>query len=151
MNSTCRVNFVRHNQQRTTAAWLQGPDDKLEKNIEYQDYSTSKIMPKHLYNTCLLEKHLFNSWHVKERVVRIVVHEEQVEPKPHIREDTRKDEVIQEKSRPRSTSLWWLKEKLVRNRKEVRKAWIFMQAGEQENTGMVKLQGWKLVLPAEHS
>lgn len=44
------------------------------------------------------------------------------------------------------------KKELVRNRKEVRKAWIFMEAGEeqQKNTGMAKLQDCKLVLPAEH-
>lgn len=30
--------------------------------------------------------------------------------------------------------------------------WIFIEAGEeeQEKTGMVKLQTWKLVLPVEH-
>lgn len=154
MNSTCRDNFVGQNQKRTIAPWLQGPDDKLEKNMEYQDYSTSKIMHKHLYNACLLKKHLFYSWQVKREggSLRTVVNEEQAEPKPHIREDMRKDEAVQEKSRSRSTSVWWLREKLVRSRKEVRKAWIFVETGEveQKSTGMVKLQDWKLVLPAEH-
>lgn len=66
-------------------------------------------MHKHFYNACLLKKktHLFYSWQVKGEGgwLRTGVNEEQAEQKPHIREDTRQDEVVPEKSRPRSTSV----------------------------------------------
>lgn len=76
--------------------------------MEYQHYSTAKIMHKHLYNTCLLNKnHLFYSWQVKAEggSLGAVVNEEQIEPESRIREDMRKCEIVQEKSRSSSTSV----------------------------------------------
>ena len=111
----------------------------------------------HLYDTYSLIKHVFCSLQGKRKgcLLRTALNGEQVEkswPKPCIREDMRKDEVVQEKSKSRSTSLWWPIEKLVRNRKAVRKSRPFMETGEEEpkSADMVKLQGWKSVLPAEH-
>lgn len=78
-------------------------------------------MHKHLYNTCLLKKkYLFYSCQVKGEggSLRTVVNEEEGEPEPHIREDARKDEAVQEKSRSRSTSVWWLKWKTGEEQKE---------------------------------
>lgn len=116
-----------------------------------------KIWDKHLYDTYILMKYLFCSLQGKRKgcLLRTAVNEEQVEkswPKPCIREDMRKDKVIQEKSRWRSTSIWWPTEKLESNRKAVRKSRPFTEAGEEEpkSTGTVKLQSGKLVLPAEH-
>jgi len=46
----------------------------------------------------------------------------------------------------------WSEHQLVRNRKTIRKSRPFMEAGEEEpkSTSTVKLQGWNLVLPAQH-
>lgn len=109
---TCKVRFVRHRQQSSTARWLQGPDGKLEKIMEYQDYSPAKwyAFIRHIQFDEIFILQLARG--KRGSLPKPAVNEEQGEkscPKPCIRED----KVIQEKSRSRSTMYdgwqksWW--------------------------------------------